>query len=118
MEGAPAASRGNTPSFAIEENAEYVDLSHKPHSRLGEGYTIPPTTKVPHPLVQFTSFYAGTDLLVHEVRLSDEGLAFAKQELDLTHCRLQRLENLDNLPALEVSTYPLCPPRFLMGAAD
>jgi hypothetical protein len=48
MEGAaPAASRGNTPSFTIEENAEYVDLSHKPHPHLGEGYTVPPTAKVP-----------------------------------------------------------------------
>lgn len=45
MEGAPG--RGNTPSFTIEENAEYVDLSHKPHPHLGEGYTIPPTAKVP-----------------------------------------------------------------------
>lgn len=47
MEGAPAAGSGTSPSFPIEENAEYVDLSHKPHHRLGEGYTLPPTAKVP-----------------------------------------------------------------------
>lgn len=31
---------------AKEEEEEYVDMSHRPHTHIGDGYNLPPTIKV------------------------------------------------------------------------